>query len=339
MVTDNSHYTLSPHAYDRMLTRSKQSPVWLEEILNQGHFVQLPDQVFSGRRYALVHDAYCDVFLVVVIAPDTQRVITVLSKRYYEAKCGRILPHNLRLARLARYKLQSTVARASVDTPPQPDIDEAVTPAPVVPPTVNARLRPANYSTHPHFPDAYELGTHVGRSLAQRLALECEPDLWDACWTLWGMTTGRPMEEGLRIDVPLRLRHACIGNSLLALARETWVQELTRGDEPMDFRNQLRLLLNCKHFSTWFCRRISMRRPRAVENIDRILATSEADENRSYVDLSETLALVLGGQDCGPLEVNYFRFAPQFPIVRDRKKAVAPDAELEAEGDCLATCG
>jgi hypothetical protein len=77
-------FFLSPHALDRVLSRSLRSPTWLLEALNEKRYAHLQYGKLTRRRYALIFDPIGEGFFVAILAIEKPLVITVLTLAQYE---------------------------------------------------------------------------------------------------------------------------------------------------------------------------------------------------------------------------------------------------------------
>ena len=93
---------LSPHAVDRMLERSNRSLGWLEKVIADKQFAYLRPREAKRRSRVLVFDVLADEWLVVVLSPTSQSVITVLTQAQYENTFGPIPAVFFGLATMAR---------------------------------------------------------------------------------------------------------------------------------------------------------------------------------------------------------------------------------------------
>lgn len=93
---------LRRHAVERVLERSTRAPSWLSNVLRAGQFVHLHVGAATGKRCVLVFDPLSDAYLVPILAPVSQQVITLLTRDQYENVHGAIAPVFLKLAQLAR---------------------------------------------------------------------------------------------------------------------------------------------------------------------------------------------------------------------------------------------
>lgn len=119
---------LGRHAVERVLERSTRAPTWLSDVLRATQFVHLRVGASTGKRYVLVFDPLPEVFLVAILAPGSQRVITLLTQNQYESVHGVIAPVLLQLAQLARVQTMMLTENGGVSDAAVGGKDEPLSP-------------------------------------------------------------------------------------------------------------------------------------------------------------------------------------------------------------------